>query len=147
MDEFYYPDELEIGSADYENATFKFKKMEAKGLEEFIEKNNNENTSKKTASDLKVWDRFCSNIDEKKRMEDIPPNELDTLLGYFFKDIKKENGSSYEPDYLTSFHRSFGRYLCLKKVPFDILFDKEFVTSRSTLAARRKELRKKRAKT
>ena len=45
MDEFYYPDELEIGSADYENATFKPKKLEAKGLEEFIEKNNNENTS------------------------------------------------------------------------------------------------------
>ena len=54
MDEFFYPDELEIGSTDYENATFKPKKLEAKGLEEFIEKNNNENTSKKTASDLKV---------------------------------------------------------------------------------------------
>ena len=34
----FYPDELEIGSADYENATFKPKKLEAKGLEEFIEK-------------------------------------------------------------------------------------------------------------
>ena len=81
MNEFYHPDELEI---DYENATFK-PKLEAKGLEEFIEKNNNENTSKKTASDLKVRDRFCSNIhvDEKRRMEDIHPNELDTLLGYF----------------------------------------------------------------
>ena len=39
MDEFYHPDELEISSADYENATFKPKKLEAKGLEEFIEKN------------------------------------------------------------------------------------------------------------
>ena len=35
MDEFHYPDELEIGSADYENATFKPKKL---GLEECIEK-------------------------------------------------------------------------------------------------------------
>ena len=58
-----------------------------------------------------------------------------------FKDIKKKNGSNYEPNSLTSFHRSFGRYLRLKKVPFGILFDKEFLTSRSTLAARRKELR------
>ena len=38
MDEFYYTDELEIGSADYENATFKPKILETKGLEEFIEK-------------------------------------------------------------------------------------------------------------
>ena len=111
--------------------------MEAKGLEEFIEKNNNENTSKKTALNLKVWDRFCSNIDEKRRMEDMPPNELYTLLGYFFKDIKKKYGSNYEPDSLTSFLKSFRRYLRLKKVPFDILFDKEFVNSCSTLAARR----------
>ena len=37
MDEFDYPDELEIGSADYENTTFKPKKLEAKGLEVFID--------------------------------------------------------------------------------------------------------------
>ena len=36
MDEFYYPDELEIDSADYENSTFEPKLLEAKGLEEFF---------------------------------------------------------------------------------------------------------------
>ena len=54
MDEFYYPDELielEIGLADYGNATFKPKKLKVKGLKEFIEVNYNENTSKKTALD------------------------------------------------------------------------------------------------
>ena len=46
MDEFYYPDELEIGSADYENSIFKPKTLETKGLEEFFEKkNNNEKSS------------------------------------------------------------------------------------------------------
>ena len=67
--------------------------------------------------------------------------QLDQLLGYFFKDITKKDGQPYEPDSLTSFHRSFNRYLSHKGTKLDLISDRAFAQSRATLAARRKQLR------
>ena len=36
---------------------------------------------------------------------------LDKLLGKFFKDVRKQNGSEYEPDSISSFQKSIQRHL------------------------------------
>ena len=57
--------------------------------------------------------------------------------------VKRKNGEMYEPDTLTSFHRSFHRYLANEKnLPFNILKDLEFTSSRESLKAARKMLKK-----
>ena len=110
-------------------------------LQKFIEQQANANTSKKTQSDMRVWERFCQQKGETRKMENIPVEQLDQLLGYFFKDITKKDGQPYEPDSLTSFHRSFNRYLSHKGTKLDLISDRAFAQSRATLAARRKQLR------
>jgi len=43
-------------------------------------------------------------------MEDIPPEELNSLFTHFFIKVRKLN-AEFEPGTLTSFQRSFDRYL------------------------------------
>ena len=42
-------------------------------------------------------------------MEDIPPEELNSLLAQFFIKVIKLNGDEFEPGTLTSLQRSFDR--------------------------------------
>ncbi|XP_067045847.1 uncharacterized protein KIAA1958-like [Acropora muricata] len=73
-----------------------------------------------------------------------PVHARDKLLGKFFKDVGKQNGSEYEPDSLSSFQRSIQRRLKELKVSFNIHKDEEFCRSREVLAAKRKNLVKQR---
>ena len=75
-------------------------------------------------------------------MEDLPPEELDRLLGHFFVSIRKNDGSIYEPDTLTSFQRSLDRHLTkdLHK-SYSIIRDTQFAPSREKLKAARKWLK------
>ena len=76
-------------------------------------------------------------------MEDLPTAELDSLMAHFFMKIKTKKNEDYEPNSLSSFQRSFDRHLrsCDRKL--NIFKDAEFAKSRASLAARRKELRRK----
>ena len=71
--------------------------------------------------------------------KNVPTDALNKLLGKFFKDVRKQNGSEYEPDSLSSFQRSIQRRLKELKVSFNILKDEEFCRSREVLAAKRKK--------
>jgi len=149
--DFYYPNELVQGTRDWENASHRPEQTEQASssdissrdteLQQFIEKQANENTSKKTLSDMRIWERYCEQVGEARKIEEIPIQELDRLLGHFFKDVKKQDGQEYEPDSLTSFQRSFNRYLSQKGATFNIIVDRAFAMSRETLAAKRKQLR------
>ena len=55
----------------------------------FIEQNRNSNTTKKTKTDL--WTRWYNSINKKRRMEDIPREELNSLLAHFSS--KSENST------------------------------------------------------
>ena len=57
--------------------------------------------------------------------------------------IRKADGSEYEPDTLTSYHRSIDRFLKEKKYLYSLVNDKEFETSRAVLESKRKELKQK----
>ena len=115
--DFYYPSELVQGTRDWENASHRPEQTEQASssginlrdaeLQQFIEKQANANTLKKTLSDMRIWERYCEQVGETRKMEKIPIEELDRLLGHFFKDVKKQDGQEYEPDSLTSFQRSF----------------------------------------
>ena len=77
-------------------------------MSSFIEENRKSNTTKKAKTDLNVWTRWCSSINERRPMEDIPPVELNSLLAHFFR---KLNGDEFEPETLTSLQQSFDRFL------------------------------------
>ena len=49
-------------------------------INNFIEENKAKATKSKTRTDLNEWYRWCETVGEKRKMEDIPPQELDVLL-------------------------------------------------------------------
>ena len=93
----------------------------------FILKNKATNTITKTASNMRIWKRWCESVGERRNVEDIPSTELDRLLSHFFVKIRKKNREEYEPISLMSNQRSIDRYLCEEKGPTrNILKDAEF---------------------
>jgi len=103
----------------------------------------NKNTKQTTESDLKTWYSWCAKHGETRELNDIPPTELDRLLGHFFVTVRRKDGSLYEPDTL-SFQRSIDRHLTkdLHK-PYSIIRDTQFAPSREKLKASRKFLKGK----
>jgi len=116
--EFYYPNELQPGSSEWSDTTFHADTgtdlpalaMDDSELRHFIEGQANSNTKEKTRSDMNAWKRFSERICESRTMECIPAGELDSLLAHFYVSTRKQDGTEYEPDTLTSFQRSFARY-------------------------------------
>ena len=92
----------------------------------------NSNTERKTKSDLNVWYNWCRSIGEARPTED--GHQLSWTSRPFLS-VKKRDGSSYEPDSLTSLHRSLERQLRdnLGK-QYSILQDCKFALSREAIA-------------
>ncbi len=109
-------------------------------LEMLVDQQKNCNTRKKTISDLRKWYGLCESVDECRKIGQIPPTELDRLLGHFFC----KDDSLYEPDTLTSFQRSLDRHLIQElRKPYSIIRDTRFSSSREKLKAVLKMLKKK----
>ena len=110
-------------------------------LDNFIAAERSSNTVKKTKYEWKKFQAFCEQqVNGNFNVMNIPAATLDKLLGKFFKDVRKQNGSEYEPDSISSFQKSIQRHLNELKLPFNILQDEEFRRSREVLAAKRKNL-------
>ena len=67
-------------------------------LQAFVEDQRNKNTKKKTKSDLGKWYRWCQSVGENRRLDEFPHEDLDRLLGHFFMKVRKDDGTSYEPE-------------------------------------------------
>ena len=108
-------------------------------MKDFIDQHKNSNT--KCKIDLRKWQHWCAKRGERE-FNDIPPLELDKLLSHFFITVRKNDGTHYEPDTLTSFQRSIDRHLTqdLQKT-YSIPRDKVFTSSREALKAARKHLK------
>ena len=71
------------------------KQLNESEISSFIEENRNSNTKKKTKTDLNVWTRWRNSVNERRPMEDIPPEELNSLLAHIFIKVRKLNGAGY----------------------------------------------------
>ena len=69
--------------------------------------------------------------------------ELDDILCKFYAELRKEDGSNYEPDSLRVMLASLDRYYRESGEVFSILKGKEFERSRKVLNGKAIELREK----
>lgn len=78
---------------------------------QFLQNMKNKNTEKKTESCHRQFQRWLSQPprNETRDIWIIPPTELDNYVGSFLLSIRKSDGSEYEPDSLTSYHRGIDR--------------------------------------
>ncbi|XP_022808714.1 uncharacterized protein KIAA1958-like [Stylophora pistillata] len=129
---------IDEDSLDISNAE---EQLDGKEISSFIEENRNNNTTKKTKTDLNVWTRWCDSINDRRSMEDIPPDKLNSLLSHFFIKIRKLNGKEFEPGTLISFQRSLDNYLRQHGNNYSIMQDNIFEKSHETLESKRKQLK------
>ena len=87
---------------------------------------------------MNVFQRFLSNCGERRKVEEIPSAELDSLLSNFYITVKKKDNAEYEPDKLSSMSRSIQRHLDDKKARVNILQNEEFKVSREVLKSKRR---------
>ena len=67
--------------------------------------------------------------------------EIENILGHFYAELRKEDGTDYEPDSLRVMLASLGRHFRDSGLPFSILRDDAFKNSRKFLNGKAIELR------
>ena len=139
--EFYYPKDEEQAKSEQNNMRKVITREDEnfcnsqEELQKFVQEQKSGNTVKKTSSDMKCFYRFLDEINKTNvQILDLPPEELDHLLGKFF------NGEEYEPSTLTGLQRSIQRFLSDSGSKMNIMKDEEFAFSRKVLEAKRKNL-------
>ncbi|XP_053380345.1 uncharacterized protein KIAA1958-like [Mercenaria mercenaria] len=116
--------------------------MDESDKHKFVQDMRNSNTIKKTETAVRQFQRWLSSDPRyiTAEISDIPVEVLDNYIGSFLLSIRKADGSEYEPDTLTSYHRGIDRYLRDKNYDYSMVQDREFSTSRAVLASKRKQL-------
>jgi hypothetical protein len=112
-------------------------------LRRYVNSKINPNTLRKTNQCINRFQRWLLELLRKddRPLIDIPVTTMDCYIGGFLMGLKREDGSDYEPDTLTAFHRAIKRRLDEIGYGHDILKSVDFDTSRKVLAAKRKELK------
>ena len=87
------------------------------------------NTNKNTVNSTKTWaNRFeaWQKVRGVALPSDPDPRQLDAILQQFYAELRKEDGSEYEPDSLRVMLASLDRHFQEKGLPFSIRKDKPF---------------------
>ena len=112
-----------------------------KSMRQFISENKSVNTTRKTERESKKFINYIlDHHGDNTPLEKMKPETLDIYIGEWLMSLSKPDGSNYEPDTLTSFHRSVERYLKDKGYGYSIVSDKEFNMSKEVLQTKRKQL-------
>lgn len=111
-------------------------------LEKFIVEQRNPRTKKKTDSDIRKFTKFIEEAySEKRNITNINTYQLDNYLCHFLLEIRKPDGSEYEPDSLTSFRNSIDRHLRQERYKYSLVNSLEFSKHREILKLKRKQLK------
>ena len=123
----------------------RFPEISCEEIEKLAEKAVNRNTVKTTKTWMNVWKSWA----ESKRLNDdlvkYEAKELDECLSRFFAEIRKSNGSDYEPDSLRVMLATIDRHLKQNDSKITIAKDREFVKCRMRSWREKQELFAKKA--
>ena len=124
-----------------QTSSLRFPALE-KPVNEFIQEQENKNTLSKTRRDIAIFMAFLKERNEKRKLEEIPPEHLNHILREFIITVKRKGGDEFEPSSLRGFLCSFDRHLKAFKYPKNLIEDLEFEQILKALKARRRQLKK-----
>ena len=90
---------------------------------------------------MRVWSSWAKSRNINVNMETISPAALDEILQKYYLEVRKQDGTDYEPDSLKVMQAALERYLSDKTYPYSLTTGREFATSRAVLDAKAKQLR------
>ena len=76
---------------------------------------------------------WANEKEKPKSIESLSPEDLDEVLGHFYTELKKKDGSHYEPVSLGVMQTSLDRYLKNKGYKVSIIRGREFAKSNKIL--------------
>ena len=122
-------------------ANSRFHKTTAVEIQGLVNKTRNSNTDTST----KTWvNTFSAWAKERGKPEDIlyyTPEVLNEALCQFYAEIRKKDGTEYEPDCLRVMRSGLDRYLKENKYPKSLLKDDLFKECNTVLEGKARELR------
>lgn len=134
----------DVGQPISHNSTSKasrFAPVNQNEILSFLKEQENENTRKKTETDVRLFKTFCISQNEHRNLEDMLPNELDILFGNFLVSVRKQNGNEYEPSTIRGFMSSLDRYLKSKNYSFQVNKGPMFPHSNNCIKAKMTHLK------
>ena len=119
----------------------RFPDFQVEEIQELKENSENQNTKKSTSTWLNVWTSRAESKNFETNLLSYEAKQLDETLQKFFAEIRKKDGSEYEPDSLRVMLASLDRHLREKDAAFSIAKDIEFFNSRKVLKGKARLLR------
>ncbi len=110
-------------------------------LQRLKEKNRNKNTDRSTQTSGRKFTQWVQEKQLHFSLETISAEELDKILQHYFAELKKKDGSDYEPDSLRTMLASLDRHFQEAGCTFKVIKDKEFQGCRQVLNGKAIELR------
>ena len=99
-----------------------------KPIDKFIEDQNNRNTLSKTRRDVSLLTEFLKSKNKSRRIEEIPPKELNEYISKFIVAVRRKDGEDFEPSSLRGLICSFNRHLKACKYPCSVIEDTKLQT-------------------
>ena len=100
----------------------------------FVESKRNENTKKKTNSDVNRFKEWLCQDGQNSNFEEMPAKELDMCISRYFLTVKNQKtNKDLEPGTLKGIQGSIRRYLMQNNYKSDIMTHSDFKHSREVL--------------
>jgi len=118
-----------------------FRPVEFSDIDKFLEENENENTKKKTLSDIRLFKSYLVNTGENTEIENMTAANLNEKFSTFLLSVTKKDGTEYEPSTLRGFMCSLDRYLRQRNSNINVNSGPEFSKCRTVLKSKQKQLK------
>jgi len=116
----------------------RFRPVEFSDIDKFLEENENENTKKKTLSDIRLFKSYLVNTGENTEIENMTAANLNEKFSTFLLSVTKKDGTEYEPSTLRGFMCSLDRYLRQRNSNINVNSGPEFSKCRTVLKIKTK---------
>lgn len=122
----------------------RFRKTTEEERKKLSQKAENVNTNRSTNNWMNAFNEWAKFANVPGPIEDLAARNkiyLDEVLGRFYSEVRKKDGSEYEPDCLRVMQAGIQRHLSTKKTGVNIIHDEDFEDSRKILEGRARGLR------
>ena len=121
----------------------RFPEISGEEIQKLAEKAVNKNTVKTTKTWMNVWKSWAESKGFNDDILKYEAKELDECLSRFFAEIRKSDGSDYEPDSLRVMLAALDRHLKQNDSKISIAKVREFVKCRQVLEGKARAIREK----
>ena len=110
-------------------------------IEELKAKAKNAKKTKSTSQWLRVYLSWMKLRNIEQEIERLEPSRLDKILQQFYAEVKRKDGTDYEPSFLANMQAALDRRLREADYMYSLLTSRHFLNSRNVLEGKARLLR------